>query len=231
MRGKVIGLCLTAVLLRITPAYAGKSFSSDGTSVNIEDHPRLCGEKCQESTPRSTTAGSPPPMRGKELIDSRPCPVYRITPAYAGKSGVLVILCYFLWDPPRLCGEKHQLGENSHQNRGSPPPMRGKVLRENGSVYEIRITPAYAGKSKLGSNGCSFPVGSPPPMRGKASSPLTFFALPRITPAYAGKRSMNLFPAAKSWDHPRLCGEKWHIGQSITLQKGSPPPMRGKVIL
>ena len=86
MRGKVIGLCLTAVLLRITPAYAGKSFSSDGTSVNIEDHPRLCGEKCQESTPRSTTAGSPPPMRGKELIDSRPCPVYRITPAYAGKS-------------------------------------------------------------------------------------------------------------------------------------------------
>ena len=29
-------------------------------------------------------------------------------------------------------------------------------------------------------------------------------------------------------DHPRLCGEKWHIGQSITRQKGSPPPMRGK---
>ena len=27
--------------------------------------------------------------------------------------------------------------------------MRGKVLRENGSVYEIRITPAYAGKREI----------------------------------------------------------------------------------
>ena len=86
MRGKGNEVVAYIVANRITPAYAGKSFSSDGTSVNIEDHPRLCGEKCQESTPRSTTAGSPPPMRGKELIDSRPCPVYRITPAYAGKS-------------------------------------------------------------------------------------------------------------------------------------------------
>ncbi len=209
----------------------GKAIDQLKYGAISEDHPRLCGEKFDSWGALIWILGSPPPMRGKVAASCSPRFCNRITPAYAGKSGVLVILCYFLWDHPRLCGEKHQLGENSHQNRGSPPPMRGKVLRENGSVYEIRITPAYAGKSKLGSNGCSFPVGSPPPMRGKASSPLTFFALPRITPAYAGKRSMNLFPAAKSWDHPRLCGEKWHIGQSITLQKGSPPPMRGKVIL
>ena len=134
-------------------------------------------------------------------------------------------------DHPRLCGEKFDSWGALIWILGSPPPMRGKVAASCSPRFCNRITPAYAGKSKLGSNGCSFPVGSPPPMRGKASSPLTFFALPRITPAYAGKRSMNLFPAAKSWDHPRLCGEKWHIGQSITLQKGSPPPMRGKVIL
>ena len=32
-------------IARITPAYAGKSFSSAFDAVTLADHPRLCGEK------------------------------------------------------------------------------------------------------------------------------------------------------------------------------------------
>ena len=45
-------------------------------------------------------------------------------------------------------------------------------------------------------------------MRGKDASEKTTAVRSGITPAYAGKRLMNLLPAVKSWDHPRLCGEK-----------------------
>ena len=50
------------------------------------DHPRLCGEKV--------------PAVQTELPDNR------ITPAYAGKSGVSHGFQTVCWDHPRLCGEK-----------------------------------------------------------------------------------------------------------------------------
>ena len=65
-------------------------------------------------------------------------------------------------------------------------------------------------------------------MRGKGGNTVQTSRGRRITPAYAGKRPWNIFFSMHRQDHPRLCGEKWHIGQSITRQKGSPPPMRGK---
>ena len=45
--------------------------------------------------------------------------------------------------------------------------MRGKVLKKNGCEREIRITPAYAGKSVQLVVNANDMVGSPPPMRGK----------------------------------------------------------------
>ena len=85
-------------------------------------------------------------MRGKVFRFFRVLQFLRITPAYAGKSLDMLGTGCQNRDHPRLCGEKYTLKFKPRQNRGSPPPMRGKVLQENGSVYEIRITPAYAGK-------------------------------------------------------------------------------------
>ena len=65
-------------------------------------------------------------------------------------------------------------------------------------------------------------------MRGKGCTSCRAVLEVGITPAYAGKSFIWLLLSYLDRDHPRLCGEKWHIGQSITLQKGSPPPMRGK---
>ena len=51
------------------------------------------------------------------------------------------------WDHPRLCGEKGHDPPHGKGLSGSPPPMRGKVSSRIDEVYNVRITPAYAGKS------------------------------------------------------------------------------------
>ena len=45
--------------------------------------------------------------------------------------------------------------------------MRGKDKNDDFGVQQIRITPAYAGKSSVTSSEPSDLIGSPPPMRGK----------------------------------------------------------------
>ena len=45
MRGKVEQREQMQISIRITPAYAGKSFFDDPPESLFEDHPRLCGEK------------------------------------------------------------------------------------------------------------------------------------------------------------------------------------------
>ena len=48
MRGKDKNDDFGVQQIRITPAYAGKSFVIDEAQVLFEDHPRLCGEKTKK---------------------------------------------------------------------------------------------------------------------------------------------------------------------------------------
>ena len=66
MRGKVIYDSGKPNVVRITPAYAGKSISCRCTEFFFRDHPRLCGEKSYQMSKFGHTYGSPPPMRGKD---------------------------------------------------------------------------------------------------------------------------------------------------------------------
>ena len=65
-------------------------------------------------------------------------------------------------------------------------------------------------------------------MRGKALNFSHTVKKIGITPAYAGKRNVKGREAMRKKDHPRLCGEKQQLEYSTKLDKGSPPPMRGK---
>ena len=106
MRGKAQNRCERWRVHRITPAYAGKSFTWVEFATTAEDHPRLCGEKRSPCYKFSGAYGSPPPMRGK-AEKLRPVTVSRgITPAYAGKSSPNTLLLISAGDHPRLCGEK-----------------------------------------------------------------------------------------------------------------------------
>ena len=132
---------------RITPAYAGKSLPLLSSMCISEDHPRLCGEKGSSVPGGDCFWGSPPPMRGKGEL---PCPVNGlngITPAYAGKSFFDDPPKSLFEDHPRLCGEKTKSRCRFSSSKGSPPPMRGKVLQQSDRKPHSGITPAYAGKS------------------------------------------------------------------------------------
>ena len=86
--------------------------------------------------------------------------------------------------------------------------MRGKA--RCGSVYpwQVRITPAYAGKSASVELSDSSYDGSPPRMRGKELPLLNSDSPAGITPAYAGKRPRGSGARLTKKDHPRVCGEK-----------------------
>ena len=66
-------------------------------------------------------------MRGKVRNAVYGVFVFRITPAYAGKSFPVVLKGQLPEDHPRLCGEKLMIDLSVSWVRGSPPPMRGKV--------------------------------------------------------------------------------------------------------
>ena len=88
-------------------------------------------------------------MRGKACDKRKFRRVIRITPAYAGKSGIITVEVSYMQDHPRLCGEKTVKGFRDPAEKGSPPPMRGKDATNEFRVPVLRITPAYAGKSPL----------------------------------------------------------------------------------
>ena len=147
MRGKVASEKTLLIGTGITPAYAGKSLFCTCIQMCSEDHPRLCGEKSMVEAILCFLSGSPPPMRGKDQPAPRqPC-LFRITPAYAGKSSKTGLSLLPAKDHPRLCGEKKSFRGKLQSRIGSPPPMRGKVKATPPHRNEPRITPAYAGKS------------------------------------------------------------------------------------
>ena len=169
-------------------------------------------------------------MRGKGNLKNNGEWENGITPAYAGKSLVQLFLICRSQDHPRLCGEKLKGSILMNTKVGSPPPMRGKV--DKGSIFakSLRITPAYAGKSRHTTGFYCLRRDHPRLCGEKQLSPTGSIAHFGITPAYAGKRCMAAAPCFSRMDHPRLCGEKWAEDGATRQAAGSPPPMRGKVI-
>ena len=87
-RGKDNRRCDFIVLIRITPAWAGKSYSRCPVLSLSEDHPRVGGEKQQAHHHGQVNFGSPPRGRGKVALAIIPLGGNGITPAWAGKSGL-----------------------------------------------------------------------------------------------------------------------------------------------
>ena len=167
-------------------------------------------------------------MRGKVQAFSGKMLHTGITPAYAGKSGFIHDRGSRNKDHPRLCGEKSTARGHAKKSTGITPAYAGKRPLYFSVVGIKRDHPRLCGEK---STVCKFMncfQGSPPPMRGKAAPETKRGGTLRITPAYAGKRQCRQLPFSKSWDHPRLCGEKFLDFIPQIDPEGSPPPMRGK---
>ena len=129
--------------------------------------------------------------------------------------------------------------------------MRGKriVLPRDGVAR--RITPADAGKTLVHNHpqrrnrdhprGCGenenadlsglVGTGSPPRMRGKHTAVAVCRGNSGITPADAGKTGFGGGFGGGGSDHPRGCGENFTPASTSMYTRGSPPRMRGKLLL
>ena len=136
-------------------------------------------------------------------------------------------------------------------DKGSPPQVRGKPYHTAVGETYARITPAGAGKTavldcvrfftgdhprRCGENILSalvqmLPAGSPPQVRGKPFKRGFGGCNLGITPAGAGKTDQLRTESSLPEDHPRRCGENFHIGKISHSSIGSPPQVRGKLFI
>ena len=132
----------------ITPAWAGKRIRSKSGGSNWRDHPRVGGEKSRSCCCSGVYPGSPPRGRGKG--STQPCSEQNagITPAWAGKRPRRTTSPSKTRDHPRVGGEKSYSHAPLLPALGSPPRGRGKEWGCSSSVCSLRITPAWAGKSR-----------------------------------------------------------------------------------
>ena len=89
VRGKRQKEIARAVHGRITPAGAGKTVFKHAFMPTLKDHPRRCGENRFLQYIIRCSLGSPPQVRGKRLTVECGEKTDRITPAGAGKTGLL----------------------------------------------------------------------------------------------------------------------------------------------
>ena len=233
----------------ITPACAGRRTRMRPLQRELQDHPRVRGEKPEIDFVARNARGSPPRARGEGSSAPTPRIAIRITPACAGRS-----CCFFrsapsVWDHPRVRGEKVLAWDLPQIAGGSPPRARGEVRYIPTLYCNIRITPACAGRSwtrthertrnedhprvrgekRQAGTICSHRRGSPPRARGEDGRVPNGRPMRGITPACAGRRLKSTKPLAVSQDHPRVRGEKRVKIQGDKGWTGSPPRARGEV--
>ena len=136
-------------MLRITPAYAGNTTVWLLTMRPETDHPRLRGEHSYKRRFCCAQRGSPPLTRGTPVKVIFPATTTRITPAYAGNTHIHLPIDVGYKDHPRLRGEHATFGTRHDLQMGSPPLTRGTLIILNVSLHNPRITPAYAGNTRL----------------------------------------------------------------------------------
>ena len=152
-------------------------------------------------------------------------------------------------DHPRVCGEQLAIPTTCSQVAGSPPRVRGTVLRRNPGNPDQGITPACAGNSgrrpgpgrhyldhprvcgeqAFGSVDISPRLGSPPRVRGTVTFEEAATMPLGITPACAGNSLAYTQSLCPLRDHPRVCGEQTDEKFTGTVWEGSPPRVRGTV--
>ena len=133
--------------LGITPAWAGKRETPFYRKSISKDHPRMGGEKANGNDAPDDDEGSPPHGQGKDDVFRGQILLPGITPAWAGKRTSSEKPVSTHRDHPRVGGEKLARLYSSVPVPGSPPRERGKGKARNAVTHQLRITPAWAGKS------------------------------------------------------------------------------------
>ena len=113
----------------------------------IRDHPCLRGEYVTGWLVLKYPTGSLPLTRGIQVSGYQIGSESRITPAYAGNTGIDSVLTCLTEDHPRLRGEYDGGPLPRTCDIGSPPLTRGIPRVPYSESIPFGITPAYAGNT------------------------------------------------------------------------------------
>ena len=132
------------VSVRISPACAGNTQSAPSRRPRSADQPRVRGEHISSRARSTPVAGSAPRARGTRTARMPRPPRDCISPACAGNTPCLTILCDVHSDQPRVRGE-HPIARTPTDNvYGSAPRARGTLSSHRELRSSYRISPACA---------------------------------------------------------------------------------------
>ena len=211
-------------------------------------HPRSRGENARSLASRACRAGSSPLTRGKPRSGGHPDGDGGLIPAHAGKTRRMAPTTLQGAAHPRSRGENvGDVGQHFNQS-GSSPLTRGKLDTGPGTVFQHRLIPAHAGKTRRlrvsarpgwahprsrgendsRVNGRVVGAGSSPLTRGKLTGRRNIFLRGRLIPAHAGKTSFRWCLSLSCPAHPRSRGENPSAKRAAAAGWGSSPLTRGK---
>ena len=237
------------LVLRLIPAWAGKTSRAVCVSENRAAHPRVGGENIHVLLDECEERGSSPRGRGKLSLSLWITRLFGLIPAWAGKTNARMVWSSQARAHPRVGGENPRYSIVIGPSQGSSPRGRGKRGLGAGDTLTVGLIPAWAGKTRFGvglasgsrahprvggENYTSSPTasrraGSSPRGRGKRGAPVGSTRIERLIPAWAGKTSCSdSYPASKR-AHPRVGGENAPpVGAGVAVG-GSSPRGRGKL--
>ena len=171
--------------------------------------------------------GSPPLTRGIQLWQVLVAHGLGFTPAHAGNTRKIILMCCLEWVHPRSRGEYYSSYIFKNMLVGSPPLTRGIQNLHLARLDQPGFTPAHAGNTQRLFYQSRSKSGSPPLTRGirdkyDPNTPKVGF-----TPAHAGntirKSKKNVWQRV----HPRSRGEYQFRRSWTDTRSGSPPLTRG----
>ena len=112
------------ILVRITPARAGRTFVLSFAIISNRDHPRPRGKDFLIVSLTPSGTGSPPRVREGLIPFGKPFFINRITPACAGRTENELYQGNKIWDHPRVCGKDCFKTQFTQAEIGSPTHVR-----------------------------------------------------------------------------------------------------------
>ena len=135
------------------------------------------------------------------------------------------------WAHPRVCGENLDKWIGLRLFRWLTPACAGKTSSRRLPRLPRAAHPRVCGENVGAGHEGGVDGGSPPRVRGKRGQGPPGNKRPRLTPACAGKTFRRQDGRRGARAHPRVCGENLVGGGGDEGVRGSPPRVRGKLII
>ena len=250
-RGKLNSGHFAFVTGRLIPAYAGKTHFTSEPKSEAPAHPCLRGENVVQQLAGGRPFGSSLLTRGKLVEFVEFVVVFRLIPAYAGKTAGWTVAGIPFPAHPCLRGENELCEAEIRQHTGSSLLTRGKRTPASSDDWPIRLIPAYAGKTSPGTstkaNKLAHPClrgenyklktdvkaaeGSSLLTRGKHATARLRGMAKGLIPAYAGKTTPTAAKMPSTRAHPCLRGENRWKTPALSMRRGSSLLTRGKPLV